>query len=137
MLASRPVLPSESGSDVVGQYLYEPHAGILKAGVQDTLCRRYGVAKLHPMSNLFTSAVPVDGFPGRSFCVSGHCGFGKKELRTMLVGVTGANLTVRNFPSTVAELRKKLRLREGGDLYLFATTLEDGSRTLIRCSKYV
>lgn len=136
-LASHPVLPSQNGNNAIGKYLYEPHAGILKAGMQDTLCERYGVVKLHPMSNLFTSDVPVDGFPGRSFCVSGYCGFGKKELRAMLEGVACANLTIRNFPATVAELRKKLRLREGGDVYLFATMLEDGSRVLVRCRKYL
>lgn len=137
MQASRPILPGESGLDAIGRYLYEPHAGILKAGLQDTLCRRCGVSKLHPMSNLFTSASPVDGFPGRGFEVLGYCGFGKKELRAMLDGINCANLTVRNFPSTVAELRKKLRLREGGDVYLFATMLEDGSRVLVRCRKYL
>lgn len=135
MLTSRPMMPQTCGSDAVGKYLYEPHAGILKAGMQDTLCKRYGVTKLHPMSNLFTSDMPIDGFPGRGFEVSGHCGFGKKELRSLLNGIACANLTVRNFPSTVAELRKKLHLREGGDVYLFATTLENGSHALVRCSK--
>ncbi|MCM1516186.1 MAG: hypothetical protein NC080_07245 [Paraprevotella sp.] len=135
-LAARPVLSGNCGNDVVGKFLYEPHAGILKAGLQDTLCQRYGVAKLHPMSNLFTSAVTVDGFPGRGFVVTGCCGFAKKELRAMLGDVSCANLTVRNFPATVAELRKKLHLREGGDVYLFATTMEDGSRALVRCSKH-
>lgn len=87
------------------------------------------------MSNLFTSPVPVADFPGRSFEVTGWCGFGKKELRTLLGGISSANLTVRNFPATVAELRKKLHLREGGNVYLFATTLEDGSHALVRCRK--
>ncbi len=133
--ANMAMLQGDGGSTPIGKYLYEPHAGILKAGVQDTLCQRYGVAKLHPMSNLFTSAVPVDGFPGRAFEVIAHCGFGKKELRALLGDTASANITVRNFPATVAELRKKLRLREGGDVYLFATTLEDGSRSLVRCRK--
>lgn len=135
-LAACPVFPGNHGDDVVGGFLYEPHAGILKSGLQDTLCQRYGVAKLHPMSNLFTSAVAVNGFPGRSFVVTGYCGFAKKELRAMLGDVVCANITVRNFPATVAELRKKLHLREGGDTYLFATTLEDGSRVLVRCRKH-
>ena len=115
--------------------LYEPHASILKAGIQDVLCERYGVAKLHPMSNLFVSASPVQDFPGRSFKIVASCGFNKKELRTMLDGVSKANITVRNFPASVAEIRKKLRLAEGGDVYLFATTVADGSHRLIRCVK--
>ena len=116
--------------------LYEPHASILKAGLQDVLCERYGVAKLHPMSNLFVSASPVPDFPGRSFCIVASCGFNKKELRAMLAGVSKANITVRNFPASVAEIRKKLRLAEGGDVYLFATTVADGSHVLIRCTKH-
>lgn len=115
--------------------LYEPHASILKAGLQDVLCERYGVAKLHPMSNLFVSASPVQDFPGRRFKIVASCGFNKKELRTMLAGVSKANITVRNFPASVAEIRKKLHLAEGGDVYLFATTVADGSHRLIRCVK--
>ncbi len=115
--------------------LYEPHASILKAGIQDVLCERYGVAKLHPMSNLFVSASPVQDFPGRNFKIVASCGFNKKELRTMLAGVSKANITVRNFPTSVAEIRKKLRLAEGGDVYLFATTVADGSHRLIHCVK--
>lgn len=135
MQAARPLLPDGSGKKALAGYLYEPHAGILKAGLQDTLCRRYGLTKLHPMSNLFTSDLLVEHFPGRAFEVLGHCGFGKRELRSMLGDITCANLTIRNFPTTVATLRKRLRLREGGDVYLFATTLHDGSHALIRCRK--
>lgn len=87
------------------------------------------------MSNLFVSASPVQDFPGRSFKIVASCGFNKKELRTMLDGVSKANITVRNFPASVAEIRKKLRLAEGGDVYLFATTVADGSHRLIRCVK--
>ena len=116
--------------------IYEPHASILKAGLQDVLCERYAVEKLHPMSNLFVSSSPVQDFPGRGFEIVASCGFGKKELRAMLAGVTKANITVRNFPTSVAELRKKLRLAEGGDVYLFATTVADGSHRLIRCIKH-
>ena len=129
---------SVAGQSIVlaqGMYLFEPNASVLKAGIQDVLCQRYGVAKLHPMSNLFISREPVDGFPGRAFKVVDYCGFGKKELRAMLGDVKRANLAIRNFPSTVADLRKKLRLAEGGEVYLFATTLADGSHVLVRCIK--
>ena len=127
---------SEHVASASATYIYEPHASILKAGLQDVLCERYAVEKLHPMSNLFVSSSPVQDFPGRGFEIVASCGFGKKELRAMLAGVTKANITARNFPTSVAELRKKLRLAEGGDVYLFATTVADGSHRLIRCIKH-
>lgn len=127
---------SEHEASASATCIYEPHASILKAGLQDVLCERYAVEKLHPMSNLFVSPSPVQDFPGRGFDIVASCGFGKKELRAMLAGVAKANITVRNFPSSVAELRKKLRLAEGGDVYLFATTVADGSHRLIRCIKH-
>ena len=127
---------SEHVASASATCIYEPHASILKAGLQDVLCERYAVEKLHPMSNLFVSSSPVQDFPGRGFEIVASCGFGKKELRAMLAGVTKANITVRNFPSSVAELRKKLRLAEGGDVYLFATTVADGSHRIIRCIKH-
>lgn len=115
------------------RYLYEPNASILKAGVQNALCQHYDVGKLHPFSHLFTSAHFIEDFPGRSFVIEDYCGFAKKDLNRMLRGIDQCNLTVRNFPSSVAELRKRLKLREGGDCYLFATTLCDGSHALLRC----
>lgn len=124
-------------ANILGNCLYEPNASILKAGLQDVLCQEYGVSKLHPMSNLFTSTTFVEGFPGRSFDVVHSCGFNKKELRAVLSGISKANITIRNFPTSVAELRKKLHLGEGGEVYLFATTMANGSHTLIRCSKHL
>ena len=118
-------------AEEVGAYLYEPGAALLKAGAYRLLGQRYGVSKLHANSHLYTSDVEVD-FPGRRFRVEGVSGFGKKELRDFLCGVEKANLTVRNFPTSVAELRKKLKLKEGGDVYLFATTLANGERVLVK-----
>ncbi|WP_300727615.1 class I SAM-dependent methyltransferase [uncultured Bacteroides sp.] len=120
--------------DKVEKYLYEPGAALLKAGPYRLLAERYGVKKLHANSHLYTSSTPVD-FPGRCFEVLEVSGFGKKELKTFLQGVDKANLTVRNFPASVAELRKKLKLKEGGDLYLFATTLAGGEKVLVKCTK--
>ena len=117
------------------RYLYEPNASILKAGVQNALCQSYDVRKLHAFSHLFTSAHFIEDFPGRAFMIEDYCGFGKKELKKLLEGIGQCNLTVRNFPATVAELRKRLKLREGGNIYLFATTLSDGSHALLRCSQ--
>ena len=116
-------------------FLYEPNASILKAGVQDALCEQLGVEKLHPFSHLFTSEELITAFPGRSFRILGRSDFSKQGLRTLLSGVKQANLTVRNFPASVQELRKKLKLSDGGNYYLFATTLKDESHVLLLCEK--
>ena len=121
-------------ADEVENYLYEPGASLLKAGPYRLLGARFGVKKLHANSHLYTSDALVD-FPGRRFRVLEVSGFGKKELKQLLQGVDKANLTVRNFPASVAELRKKWKLKEGGDVYLFATTLEGDRHVLIKCVK--
>ena len=114
-------------------YLYEPNASVLKAGAFRSLSLLYKVKKLHPNSHLYTSDSLLPDFPGRKFRISSSCGFSKKEMKEMLAAEKKANLTVRNFPATVAELRKRLKLAEGGDSYLFATTLADEKKVLIRC----
>ena len=119
----------------VGAYLYEPNASILKAGAYRSLTQTYGVKKLHASSHLYTSSCFIEDFPGRRFQVEAVSGFGKKELKDFLQGLEKANLTIRNFPSSVAELRKRLKLKEGGEDYLFATTLADESKVLIKCKK--
>lgn len=119
----------------LGKYLYEPNASVMKGGAFKQIAAEYGVAKLHPNSHLYTSDSYLPQFPGRVFEMMDSCGFSKKELKERLKAISKANLAVRNFPSTVAELRKRLKLSEGGDLYLFATTLNDDSRTLIFCRK--
>ena len=119
----------------VGAYLYEPNASILKAGAYRSLTQTYPVNKLHASSHLYTSPYYIEDFPGRRFQVEAVSGFGKKELKTLLQGLEKANLTIRNFPSSVAELRKRLKLKEGGECYLFATTLSDESKVIIKCRK--
>lgn len=121
-------------AEEVGNYLYEPGAALLKAGPYRLLGARFGLQKLHVNSHLYTSEALVD-FPGRRFRVLEVSGFGKKELKQLLQGVDKANLTVRNFPASVAELRKKWKLKEGGDMYLFATTLEGDRHVVIKCVK--
>ena len=120
----------------VGAYLYEPNASILKAGAYRSLTQAYAVKKLHASSHLYTSPNYIEDFPGRRFQVEGVSGFGKKELKTLLQGLEKANLTIRNFPSSVADLRKRLKLKEGGEDYIFATTLADDSKVLIKCKKH-
>ncbi len=117
------------------EYLYEPNATVLKANVQDALCGRFGMEKLHPNSNLFTAPNLVNDFPGRAFRVVACHDFTKQGLKALQTEVKQANLTVRNFPDTVDHLRGRLKLREGGAVYLFATTLSGGRHTLIQCEK--
>lgn len=119
----------------VGAYLYEPNASILKAGAYRSLTQAYPVKKLHISSHLYTSDSLVTDFPGRTFNVVAVAGFGKKDLKVLLGGLEKANLTIRNFPSSVADLRKRLKLKEGGDDYLFATTLANGEKVLVHGRK--
>lgn len=118
---------------ILKAYLYEPNASILKAGAFRSLSTIYKVEKLHPNSHLYTSDEYIADFPGRKFRITANCSFNKKEVKDMLGAEKKANLTVRNFPATVAELRKRLKLAEGGDSYLFATTLADEKKVLIGC----
>lgn len=115
-------------------YLYEPNASIMKAGAFQYLSNRFNLKKLHTNSHLFTSETLINDFPGRIFKVNQQLGFNKKSLKE-LQSIKSANLTVRNFPSTVAELRKKLKLQEGGNTYLFATTLANNNKVLLICEK--
>lgn len=119
----------------VGDYLYEPNASILKGGAFKSIAARLRVAKLHASSHLYTSPQPVADFPGRTFRVEEVIPFHGKNVKNLFRTLPQANLTVRNFPLSTEELRKRLKLKEGGDTYLFATTLADGEKVLIRCVK--
>ena len=127
--------PPVVGSLAEAEYLYEPNPSVLKAGVQDVVANDCGLRKLHVRSNLYVGKSNIDGFPGRSFRINAYSDFGKRNLKALLGNIEQANLTVRNFPSTVAELRRRLKLKEGGQVYLFATTVADGSHVIIRCEK--
>ena len=116
-------------------YLYEPNASILKAGAFRSVSSIYNVEKLHPNSHLYTSDEYIPDFPGRKFRITDSSSLNKKELKKLIGTEKKANLTVRNFPASVAELRKRLKLAEGGDMYLFATTLADEKKLLIACKQ--
>lgn len=118
----------------VGEYLYEPHASILKAGAYKSVGVRFGLQKLHLNSHLYTTDSAVE-FPGRRFRVLAVHTSGGKLYKQLGKWYPKANLTVRNFPMSVAELRQRTRIREGGELYLFATTLRDNQRVIIACEK--
>ena len=116
-------------------YLYEPNASLMKAGCFGAISSRYGVKMLEKNSHLFISDKPVHDFPGRAFRIKAVSSFNKKELKRQLSGVTKANIATRNFPLSVAELRKRFKLKDGGDTYIFATTLSDESHVLYICEK--
>lgn len=122
-------------TDTLGNYLYEPNTSLLKAGAFRSIATAYSVRKLHPNSHLYTSDTFIENFPGRMFRIVNQCSFNKKEVKENLADLKKANVTVRNFPATVAELRKRLHLTEGGDTYLFASTLNNGQKVIIRCEK--
>ena len=107
----------------------------MKAGCFALIEHRFGVHQIAPNSHLFTSIKPVAGFPGRSFAIDAVCTMNKRELRHALEGVGRANIATRNFPMSVAALRNQLKLKDGGNVYLFATTSSSGTHLLFRTSK--
>lgn len=117
------------------QYLYEPNASLMKAGCFGVLSDRYDARMLSKNSHLFVSQAPIEAFPGRSFRIIAVSSFNKKELKRYLSGITKANIATRNFPLSVAELRKRLKLKDGGETYIFATTLSDESHVLVITEK--
>ena len=117
------------------QYLYEPNASLMKAGCFGVLSERYDARMLSKNSHLFVSMAPIEAFPGRSFRIIAISSFNKKELKRHLSGITKANIATRNFPLSVAELRKRLKLKDGGETYIFATTLSDESHVLVITEK--
>ena len=117
------------------QYLYEPNASLMKAGCFGVLSDRYDARMLSKNSHLFVSREPIAAFPGRSFRIIAVSSFNKKELKRHLSGITKANIATRNFPLSVAELRKRLKLKDGGETYIFATTLSDESHVLMITEK--
>lgn len=117
------------------QYLYEPNASLMKAGSFSVLSKRYGARMLSKNSHLFVSRDLIAAFPGRSFRIIAISSFNKKELKRHLSGITKANIATRNFPLSVAELRKRLKLKDGGETYIFATTLSDESHVLVIAKK--
>ena len=117
------------------QYLYEPNASLMKAGCFGVLSERYDARMLSKNSHLFVSRDLIAVFPGRSFRIIAISSFNKKELKRHLSGITKANIATRNFPLSVAELRKRLKLKDGGETYIFATTLSDESHVMVITEK--
>lgn len=119
----------------IAKYLYEPNASILKASAYKSIAKAYSLDKLHPSSHLYTSDVLYEDFPGRKFVVDNICSLNKKDMKEYLSDIKQANITTRNFPLSVQEIRKKTGLKDGGDIYIFATTLVDDRKVLLICHK--
>ena len=117
------------------RYLYEPNASVLKAGAFKQVACQFPVEKLQVSSHLYTSDHYLDRFPGRRFEVDEVIPFHSKSCKQLAGQSLQANVTTRNFPLTVEALRKKCRIREGGDIYLFATTGPKEEKLLIRTHK--
>ncbi len=117
----------------IESYLYEPNVSILKAGAFKSIASQFGLIKLNVNSHLYTSKTPANNFPGRSFKVISEISFNKKELRKAIPNMK-ANITVRNYPMTVDQIRKKTGLTDGGNHYIFATTDQTGKKVVL-CEK--
>lgn len=111
-------------------YLYEPNAAIMKSGGYRSVASRFNLFKLHANSHLYTSNALQENFPGRVFSIDSIVPLDKKKLRVFLPE-NKANISVRNFPLTVAEIRKKTGIKEGGSIYLIATTDLQGRAIII------
>ena len=117
------------------KFLHEPNASVMKAGCFDEIARAYGICAISRNSHLFLSDELKEDFPGRTFAIDAVTTMNKRQLRQTLSGMKQANIAVRNFPLSVAELRKRLKLNDGGDTYIFATTTSDGDHILMLTHK--
>ena len=116
-------------------YLYEPNASVMKAGCFDLISKRFGISQPDANSHLFISDKAIENFPGRGFVIDRICTMNKRELKEALMGIDKANIATRNFPLSVADLRKRLKLKDGGEVYIFATTDAKKGHLLMVCRK--
>ena len=122
-------------SSSVEKYLYEPNSSVMKSGLFKSVGSSFSLSKLHVNTHLYTSLEHKTDFPGRIFEVVKIWGNTKQELKELALKIPKANISVRNFPLTVDEIRKKLKIKDGGEIYLFACTLADGKKAIIECRK--
>ena len=114
-------------------YLYEPNGAILKSGAFSSVAKNFAIDKLHVNTHLYTSTIYIHEFPGRIFKIIKTIPYNKKSLKQL--GLTKANITVRNFPESVPILRKKFKIKDGGTTYVFFTTLMNSSKAVLICEK--
>lgn len=122
-------------ADTLKRYLYEPNSSILKAGSFKCISTHFNVSKISPNSHIYTSDIIIDNFPGRVFEVKGCFNPTKRNIKEFVKENEKANITVRNYPMSVSQIRKTSNLKEGGDVYVFASTLNSGQKVWINCTK--
>jgi precorrin-6B methylase 2 len=115
------------------RYLYEPNASIMKTGAFNEVALQFDLKKLHPHSHLYTSDILTD-FPGRRFEIQQVISYSKQEIKEFLQGKK-MNVTIRNFPQKVEEIRKKWKISDGGDIYTFFTTGMNNEKIVVLCGK--
>ena len=115
-------------------YLYEPNSAILKSGGFHQISKKLNLFKLHSHSHLYTSNTFLNDFPGRKFKINKVTPYHKKQLKKELTN-NNANITTRNFPKTVAQIRKETQINTGGNEYLFFTTLQNNELKVIFCDQ--
>ena len=126
-------VPLADGNDYA--FLYEPNASVMKAGCFGLLTERYPIKALAIDSHLFVSNEDIKDFPGRQFVITNQTTMNKKEVKQALADITHANVATRNFHLTAQQLRQRLKLKDGGDTYLFGTTNHAGQHLIYICRK--
>lgn len=119
----------------VQRFLYEPNAAILKTGAFKTVAQRFAIAQLHTHTHLYTSDKYVPNFPGRTFEVDAVFQYDKVGIK-QLTALRKANVAVRNFPLSADELRRQLKLLDGGAVYIFGATLGNSRKVVVQCHKF-
>lgn len=112
-------------------YVYEPNTSIMKSGCFELLTHMYSVNQIAQNSHVFVSKNPVKQFPGKMLAVTNICTMNKLDLKQALNGITHASIVVRNFPMSVDSLRKKLRIKDGMQMRIIATTDSQNNHILI------
>ena len=115
------------------KFLFEPNAAIMKSGAFDLISEKFNIQKLHKHTHLYTNDELID-FPGRKFKINEVIPYQKKNFKN-LMNLEKANISIRNFPESVSVLRKKLKIKEGGEIYLFFTTTESNKKIILACTK--
>ncbi|MBP1630223.1 MAG: hypothetical protein H6Q15_1116 [Bacteroidetes bacterium] len=134
---SEDISPRLASKDSItkGKYFYEPNTSVLKAGAFNIICKTFPIEKIAPHSHLYISEKEIIDFPGRRFIIQDILPYNNKTIKHINTLFHKANITIRNFPLTVSEIRNKTKIKEGGENYLFFTTNKDNEKIIISCEK--
>lgn len=117
------------------RYLYEPNSSIMKSGAFKLIAKKFNLIKLHKNTHLYTSDELIADFPGRVFLINSVSGSTKQDFKRLKLQITKANISVRNYPTTVDEFRKKSGICDGGEIFIFACKISVDFNAIIICSK--